>query len=66
MAKYNRICLHKNVVMIENIRKRRFLGTYLNKGRINRLLKHTQTIFIDGVKVTTFTNKRVWYRISLK
>jgi len=66
MASYNSICLHKNVVMTENIRRRRFLGTYLNKGRINRLLKHTQTTFIDGVKKTTFTNKRVWYRISLK
>jgi hypothetical protein len=66
MAKYNSICLHKNVVMTENIRRRRFLGTYLNKGRINRLLKHTQTTFIEGVKKTTFTNKRVWYRISLK
>ena len=66
MAKYNSICLHKNIVMIENIRKHRFLGTYLNKGKINRLLKHTETIFIDGVKITTFTNKRAWYRPSLK
>lgn len=66
MAKFNSICLHKNVVMIENIRKRRFLGTYLNKGKINRLLKHTETTWIDGVRKTTFTNKRKWYRMSLK
>jgi hypothetical protein len=58
MAKYNMICLHKNIVMIENIRKQRFLGTYLNKGKVNRLLKHTRTTITDGVKVTTFTNKR--------
>ena len=66
MVKYNKICLHKNIVMIENIRKQLFLGTYLNKGKINRLLKHTRTTLIDGVKITTFTNKRAWYRISLK
>jgi len=66
MAKYNRICLHKNILMIENIRKQRFLGTYLNKGKVNRLLKHTRTTIIDGVKVTTFTNKRAWYRPKLK
>jgi hypothetical protein len=52
--------------MVENIRKQRFLGTYLNKGKINRLLKHTRTTLIDGIKVTTFTNKRAWYRPRLK
>ena len=66
MANYNRICIHKNVLMIENIMKHGFLCSYRNKGRTNRLLKHTQISIIDGIRTSTFTNKSIWYRISLK
>lgn len=62
MAKYNRICLHKSVLIIENMHNHGFLGSYKNRGCTNRLLKYTQISIIGGVKTIRFTNKRAWYR----